>query len=186
MVRTVCVANEKIKLLFAQERDRRLIYELSLEDENVILAMFNHAEDFRWEELESEKSDFFDGQPGLSKYLFIEYCGEIVGVFCHEYHDALVPNMEFHIWLRSTKYIGKGIGPQSVQLMREHISKEYGVETFLMRPWIKNLRAIKVYQKCGFEIIEDFVLEDYYTKDEIEQYGNGPYLKDETVNMVAK
>ena len=186
MERKVYIENDEIKLLFAKEADRKLIYDLSFEDMDVILSMFDKPEDFHWEELRDAESFYFDEKDGKSKYLLIQYENKIVGVFCHVYHDAVIENMEFHIWLRSTKYTGKGIGTKVLNMMLNKINEQYEIDTFLMRPWIKNPRAVKTYEKCGFEVKSNFNLCDYFTKSEIEIHGNGAYSVEETVNMVCK
>ena len=197
MERKVYLSINNINLLFAKEDDRKLIYDLTIEDKEIVESMFNEANDFHWEEIRDEKSLFFDEQSSRNKYLFIEYEKEIVGVFdientstgkivfYHIYHDSIVKNIEFHIWMRSMKYTGLGIGTQVLNGMIEYLNKEYSINSFLMRPWIKNERAIYTYQKCGFEIVENFELNTYFTKEEIELHGNGAYTKEETVNMVC-
>lgn len=184
MERNICVSIDKINLLFANESDRRLIYELALEDKEVALSMFNKSTDFHWEELRDEKNFYFDEQPGRSKYLLIEYDKEIIGVFCHVHHAALIENIEFHIWMRSLKYTGRGIGTQVLNTMLKYLKDKYDINTFLMRPWTKNIRAVATYKKCGFEVVENFPLTSYFTKEEVALYGNGAYSEEETVNMV--
>ena len=55
-----------------------------------------------------------------------------------------------------------------------------------MRPWIKNQRAIRTYEKCGFKVTNPFDLTLFFTQEEIEKYGNGAYSVEETVNMLAE
>ena len=185
MKRKICVTDGEINLVFAKETDRRLIYDMSVKDAEIVLSMFDNPADFRWEEIRDERKEFFDEQPSLNKYLLIEYNNEIIGIFCHVHHLASIVNMEFHIWFVSTKYTGKGLGTKVVQMMKEYISKSYQINTFIMRPWIKNPRAVRTYEKCGFEVTNPFDLELFFTPAEISKYGNGAYSVEETVNMVA-
>jgi len=185
MKRRICVTASELNLLFARESDRRLIYDMSVKDTQIILSMFDKPADFRWEEFRDEKKEFFDEQPSLNKYLLIEYNNEIIGVFCHVHHPAHIVNMEFHIWFVSTKYTGRGFGPKVVQMMKEYINKSYQIDTFMMRPWIKNPRAIRSYEKCGFEVKAAFDLTLFFTAEEIAKHGNGAYCVEETVNMIA-
>ena len=185
MERKICVTDGEINLLFAKETDRRLIYDMSVEDPEIVLSMFDDPTEFKWEEFRDEKAEFFDEQPSRTKYLLIEYNKEIVGVFCHVYHLAKTENMEFHIWFVSTKYTGKGMGSRVVAMMKEYIHKTYNIDTFIMRPWIKNPRAVRTYEKCGFKVVDDFDLNLFFTEKEIEKHGNGAYSVQETVNMVA-
>ncbi len=185
MKRKVCASDELINILFARESDRKLIYDLSIKDNEIILAMFDDPTDFRWEDIRDEKSEFFDENASLNKYLLIEFNNEIIGIFYHTYHPALIANVEFHIWFVSKKYTGRGLGTKIVSMMKDYIHTTYQINTFIMRPWIKNPQAIRTYEKCGFEIIENFDVEAYFTSEEIAIYGNGAYSVEQTVNMVA-
>ncbi len=186
MKRRKCISDNEINMLFAKESDRRLIYDLSIADSDIILSMFDDPNDFLWEDIRDEKAEFFDEIASINKYLFIEYKGEIIGIFYHTYHNAPIENVEFHIWFLSKNHTGKGFGTKVVSMMKEYINKKYNINTFMMRPWIKNPTAIRTYEKCGFEIKEDFDLSLFFTAEEIEKYGNGAYSVEETVNMVAK
>ncbi len=185
MKRKVCIAHGEINMLFAQETDRRLMYDLSIKDSKIILCMFDNPDDFRWEDIRDEKEEFFNETPSIHKYLLIEYNNEIIGIFYHTRHAAPIENVEFHIWFVSSKHTGKGLGTRVLTMMKEYIHTTYGITTFIMRPWINNPQAIRTYEKCGFEIKTDFDLHSYFTSEEIALYGNGAYSVEETVNMVA-
>ncbi len=185
MMRKICICDGNINMLFAQETDRRMIYDISVEDKEIVLSMFSDIGGFKWEDIRDEKSEFFDECASMNKYLFIEYNNEIIGIFYHTHHLAAIDNVEFHIWFVSKKHTGKGLGTRVVSLMKEYIHKTYGTTVFLMRPWIKNPQAVRTYEKCGFKIVPDFVLADFFTPEEIEIDGNGAYSEEETVNMVA-
>ncbi len=186
MKRKICISDNEINMLFAQEADRRMIYDKSIEDINIILSMFDNPDDFKWQDIRDEKDEFFDEIASLNKYLLIEYNNEIVGIFYHTNHLAKIENIEFHIWFVSKKYTGKGLGTRVVTMMKKYLNEMYGATVFMMRPWIKNPQAIRTYEKCGFEIMPNFNLNAYFTADEIAIYGNGAYTVEETVNMIAK
>lgn len=185
MDRKICVSDGEIDMMFAKESDRRLIYDVSIENTDIILSMFDDPAEFRWEDIRDEKKEFFDEKPSLNKYLLIQYNNEIVGIFIHIHHKAPIINEEFHIWFVSNKYTGRGFGTKVVSMMKDYIHETYDINTFMMRPWIKNPQAIRTYEKCGFEIVEDFDLKSFFTQEEIKKYGNGAYTVEETVNMVA-
>ncbi len=186
MKRKICVSDNEINMMYAQENDRRLIYDLSVVDSQIILSMFENPDDFKWEDIRDEEAEFFDEKESMNKYLLIEYNDEIIGIFYHTLHKAYIKNVEFHIWFVSKKYMGRGLGTRVVSMMKNYIHTKYGINTFIMRPWIKNLQAIRTYKKCGFEIERHFKLDNYFTADEIAEYGNGAYAVEETINMVAK
>ncbi len=185
MSRKICVSHDEISMVFAQEADRRLIYDLSVQDSKIVLSMFDNPNDFRWEDIRDEKDEFFNEQASINKYLLIIYKDEVVGIFYHTRHAAPIENVEFHIWFVSSKHTGKGLGTRVLTMMKEYIHTTYGITTFMMRPWIKNPQAIRTYEKCGFERKADFDLHSFFTAEEIALYGYGAYSVEETVNMVA-
>jgi len=183
MTREVYVENESVKLLYADDSDRRLIYDMAFEDEAIWRSMFECKNSFDWAELRDEEDHFFGSDPGMSKYLLIQCEGTIAGTISHTYHDGKVKSFELDMWLRSSAYTGKGVGSTAMQILIDHLVRQYGITTFIIRPWTKNERAIKAYEKCGFRHCPDFVVSDYYGKY-LEQYGDGDYGVGETYNMV--
>lgn len=185
MNRKICASDGEINMLFAREEDRSLIYKMSIQNNDILLSMFDDPSEFKWEHIRDEKCEFFNEKESLNNYLIIQYNNEIVGFFIHLHHLSPINNEEFHIWFISKNYTGKGLGTRVVTMMKNYIHKTYGINTFIMRPWIKNPQAIRTYEKCGFKIIKDFDLNLYFTPKEIEKDGNGAYSVEETVNMVA-
>lgn len=170
-----------IKLLFAEEADRLLVYDMSTEPE-IFNSMSVGDNFFPYDEIENEDPEFFNGQDSYNKYLFIEYNGELAGVISHTYNDAPIQNFELDIWLKTNSLTGKGIGSRSIRHLAEYLFKKYKIDTFIMRPYIKNTRAVKAYQKAGLKIVDNFEPNKYYTKY-LEEYGEGDYGAD-TANMV--
>jgi len=185
MKRQLYTISDDIKLLYAEDTDRRLIYDMVFEEEEIWKSMIENKEDFPWSDLRDEEPHFFGVTPGLCKYLLIEYDGKIIGSISHTYHDGKIPNMELDMWLRSSKYAGKGLGSTAMKLLIDSLAKDYNINTFIIRPWIKNPRAIKAYEKCGFAVIDPFNPEDYYGKY-LEIGAQGDFGEEETVNMMLR
>jgi len=183
MNRHVYIEKNGIRLLYAEDTDRRLIHDMAFEEEEIWRSMFDNKEHFDWSELRDEEPHFFGSTPGLSKYLLIEYDNQIIGTISHTYNDGRIPNMELDMWLRGTKYTGKGIGSNAMKLLIDSLVKNHGIKTFIIRPWIKNPRAVKAYEKCGFVVTDTFNPGDYYGKY-LEEWGQGDYPEGETVNMI--
>ena len=55
---------------------------------------------------------------------------------------------------------GKGIGTQMINALLKFLNSEMDVDKVVLDVKCTNLRAIKVYEKCGFRIVKD--LEDNY------------------------
>lgn len=185
MNRQIYLEKDNIKLLYAENSDRRFIYDMAFEESEIWQAMLKNKDDFDWAELRDEEEYFFGSEPGKNKYLLIQYQDEIIGTISHTYNDGKIENLELDMWLRSTKYTGKGIGPAVMEMLINNLVKQYGIKTFIIRPWLKNHRAVRAYEKCGFRQYKDFVPSDYYGKY-LEQYGEGDYCAEETANMVLE
>lgn len=157
---------------------------MAFEEDEIWQSMIEHKEDFGWTQIRDEENHFFGNEPGKSKYLLIQYQGEIVGTISHTHHDGKIESFELDMWLRSVKFVGKGIGSTAMKMLIDSLVQQYGIKTFLIRPWYKNSRAVKAYEKCGFQQCKDFVVSDYYGKY-LEQYGDGDF-GDETFNMILE
>ena len=46
------------------------------------------------------------------------------------------------------------------------IESKYHANTIILRPFKRNLRAIKCYQKCGYQIIKEYQEKDTVGKEE--------------------
>jgi len=183
MNRQLYTEKNEIKLLYAENTDRQLIYDMVFEEDDTWKAMIENKEDFPLSALRDEENYFFGAAPGLSKYLLIEWNNEIIGSISHTYNDGKIPNLELDMWLRSSKYTGKRLGSSAMKLLIDSLVRDYGIKTFIIRPWIKNPRAVKAYEKCGFVVIDTFNPEDYYGKY-LEVAAQGDFGVEETVNMV--
>jgi RimJ/RimL family protein N-acetyltransferase len=179
------IYNQKsgMALLYAENTDRRLIYDMAFEEEAIWRSMIENKEDFPWSVLRDEEPHFFGAAPGMSKYLLIELDKLIIGSISHTFNDGKIPNMELDMWLRSSQYAGKGLGSKAMKLLIDSLIKDYGIKTFIIRPWIKNQRAVRAYEKCGFMVEDTFNPDDYYGKY-LEVAAQGDFGLEGTVNMV--
>lgn len=180
--RKVYMHNEDLELVYTKDSDRRLIYDMAFEEDMIILAMLPAKEYFPIEKLLEEEDYFFGEEPGDSKYLLICYQDRIVGTISHTRHDGKVDSMELDIWLRSVSYTNRGIGYRAMSMLIKQLVKDFGINTFLIRPWKRNKRAIAMYQKCGFQEKKDFKVEKFYTTY-LKEEGAGD-VPGETLNMV--
>ena len=158
---------------------------MAFEDPGIWRSMLEKKDDFDWSELRDEEEQFFGSVPGKSKYLLIRYQGEIVGTISHTHNDGRIENLELDMWLRSEKYTGRGIGSAVIAMLIDRLVEEHGIRTIIIRPWVKNSRAVRAYEKCGFRRRNDFDPADYYGTY-LERYGEGDYGRLETANMVLE
>lgn len=83
---------------------------------------------------------------------FIVYAGDQMSGYCQIIHRP--DNLEVGFALHPD-WQGKGIGSVSVQLLLDHIKSFSSGKSITLIVKKDNLRAIKLYEKCGFVIIHE-------------------------------
>ena len=63
---------------------------------------------------------------------------------------------EYDIFIGDESYLSKGIGSKVIELVNYKIYNEYLGDAIILRPFKRNTRAIKCYQKCGFNILYEY------------------------------
>jgi RimJ/RimL family protein N-acetyltransferase len=97
---------------------------------------------------------YFDGSaPKLGRSFLILVDGEPVGQV--NYNDIAERNgrkgTELDIWLRSQSVCGQGYGTDALLVLCTFLHEHFGVEEFMVQPSARNPRAIRAYEKAGFE-----------------------------------
>lgn len=95
------------------------------------------------------------------KLFFINYNNKNIGfVQIYEYIDKKYDGLntdnniyEYDIFIGEDEYLSRGIGSLIINYINEFIYKEYSCDCIILRPFKRNIRAIKCYQKNGFKII---------------------------------
>ncbi len=59
--------------------------------------------------------------------------------------------VELDIWLSAEANCGRGLGTDAIEVLCGYLEAELGVRTFMMQPSARNPRAIRAYEKVGFE-----------------------------------
>ncbi len=67
---------------------------------------------------------------------------------------------EYDIFIGDSDYLNKGIGKKIVSKTNDYIYSKYDADAIILRPFERNIRAIKCYQKSSFEIIYKYMSED--------------------------
>ncbi|MBE6158310.1 MAG: GNAT family N-acetyltransferase [Firmicutes bacterium] len=63
--------------------------------------------------------------------------------------------IEFDIYM-DNMFIGQGIGTEVVKKECKFIFDNYNCDAIVLRPFSRNIRAIKCYEKCGFKFIKEY------------------------------
>jgi|LGOV01.1.fsa_nt_gb RimJ/RimL family protein N-acetyltransferase len=180
----ICKISERINLEFARIHEKELIYKMLISPD-VYSFMFDDKHPAPTLEEFSEEPDFlYCGKPNIEgNYLIIKYQGIVVGSISYSLNEGTIKSYEIDIWIANQEHLGKGIGTESITMLIDYIIEKYGVYTFIIRPWRKNIKAINTYKKCGFVEMDKVNLIKYYSDVDYEEYGNGDY-GEETVNLV--
>lgn len=116
---------------------------------------------------------FFDGSmPQIARSYIIEVKGIPVGHINYDSLDSVAHRAELDIWLRSSRYCGKGYGSDAINTLVTHLHSEFDVQEFILRPSRRNPGAIRAYERAGFrEVNMPF-------DEQTRRYGKGDYNDD--------
>lgn len=182
--KAITIQGEHISLEFAHLEDKKLIYNMLVSSEVKHLMFDEEHPAPTWQEFNEEPDSLFSGSPNeVGNYLLIKVDGEVIGTISYAFCQGKIKPAELDIWISSNRNTGKGYGTKAIKLLFEFIDSYYNIKTFIIRPWAKNINAIKAYEECGFKEIKTFYSLDYYSEDEIALYGEGDY-GDETINLI--
>ena len=63
---------------------------------------------------------------------------------------------EFDLFIGEEGYLSKGIGTIIVKEINNIIYSNYNADAIILRPFKRNIRAIKCYEKCDYKIINEY------------------------------
>ena len=67
---------------------------------------------------------------------------------------------EYDIFIGEEDYLSKGIGSNVVNLVNKMIYEDYNADAIILRPFKRNIRAIKCYEKCNFKNVYEYIGKD--------------------------
>jgi len=175
------IKGEKVELVPATLDDKQKIYDWCFHSETT--KSHSGPPDYlenpisTWEEFfdEGYVDYFFTGmEPENGRGFMILYDREPIGFISYCSFHLKPRKSEFDIWMHSEAHCGKGFGTDAIVALSGYLNKNIGVTELIMRPSVKNTRAVKTYMKAGFEKSDkspsDFLLPEY-----IPLYGDGDY-----------
>ena len=74
---------------------------------------------------------------------------------------------EFDLFIGEGDYLSKGIGKLVIDYLTNYIYSNYHADSIILRPFKRNIRAIKCYQKCNYNIINEHIGNDTQGNKEI-------------------
>ncbi len=108
-------------------------------------------------------ADELASQSAVSQYFVAELEGEAIGALQiidphlepTHYWAAIEPNLRaIDIWIGSPQALGKGYGEQMMRWALRHCFANESVKAVVIDPLASNQRAIRFYERLGFERVE--------------------------------
>ena len=184
------IKGSKIRLVPAALDDRRKIYEWCYQSD--ITKCHAGPPDYPNNRIPSYEEFYDSDDGGYLEYYFtgekpndgrgflIVHQDEPIGFVSYcAFH--LKPGIaELDIWMSSEANCGNGLGVDALISLGDYLGKEMNIRELIMGPSIKNTRAVRAYEKAGFQKADQpmsaFLLEEY-----VPLFGEGDYGAGETV-----
>ena len=175
------IKGNKVELVPAELGDKQRIYEWCFHSETTK----SHAGPPDYPETPiATMEEFLDGgyadyfftgaQPENGRGFIILHGGEPAGFISYCSFHLKPKNAELDIWMNSEANCGKGLGTDAIISLGAYLNKNMGVDELIIRPSVKNARAIKSYMKAGFKKA-DKSSGDYLPDEYMPLYGAGDY-----------
>jgi RimJ/RimL family protein N-acetyltransferase len=112
-----------------------------------------------WEEFQQDYSDSYFRDTGNDKGRnFIILLGNTeIGTIGYDNLNKQLCQVDIDIWMREERYCGHGYGTEALNCIVNHLHAIYGIRTFRLDPSARNTRAIRAYEKAGFQIDKTYV-----------------------------
>jgi RimJ/RimL family protein N-acetyltransferase len=185
------IKGNSVELIPAKLEDRRKIYEWGCQSE--ITKYHAGPPDYpehpvpTWEEFcEDYVEYYFDGsEPKKGRGFIIIFDEEPIGFISYASFHLKRYKTELDIWMNCEENCGKGFGTDAIIALGGYLNKNMLINELIMRPSIRNTRAIRSYMKAGFEVSK--LSPEWYLLDEyVLIYGSGDYGIGGDVLLVKK
>lgn len=110
------------------------------------------------EEIKQKYSNkLFNSQQQL---FYISYNNKYIGLVQYYISDYKFENSkkiyEYDLFIGIYEYLSKGIGKQIIHKVNEMIFMKENTNKIIIRPFTRNIRACKCYEKCGFKKTKEY------------------------------
>ena len=109
---------------------------------------------------------------GIQKLFIFQCDGKDIGlVQIYKYDDYIkIDNYnniyEYDLYIGEEDYLSRGVGTFVVNEIDNYIYNDYNADAIVLRPFSRNIRAIKCYMKCGYDKIDEYDGHDTLGNDE--------------------
>lgn len=146
------IKGERVDIRPATLADRRMVWEWSeLSDIAPLVQSAEGPESFDQFCAGWEEHYFSDGFPELGRGFIILFKENPVGFVAYNDIDPQHRRTELDIWLTCEAQCNHGYGPDAVQTLCDHLYSQLGVREIYIQPSARNPRAVRAYEKAGFQ-----------------------------------
>jgi RimJ/RimL family protein N-acetyltransferase len=176
----IMIKGNKVELVPATLEDRQNVYDWCFQSETTKshsgLPDYPEAPIATWEQFCEDYTDYyFTGtQPSDGKVFIIRHDGEPVGFINYSSFHLKPHTSELDICIGRESNCGKGLGTDAIITLGNYLNKTLGIHELIIRPSVKNTRAIESYKKAGF-VISDTSPCNYLRDEYVVLYGDGDY-----------
>ncbi len=143
-----------------------------------------------WEQFKEDFEDFYYQEVTREKgsVMIILHNEEEIGCLCYACFHLKPQKAELDIWLKGKEYCGIGYGTNALIALCEYLELNYNIKDYIIRPSIKNYRAIRAYEKVGFKKVrkddKEKTINDFLVHEYLGEYGDGDYGFEETEVLI--
>jgi aminoglycoside 6'-N-acetyltransferase len=95
------------------------------------------------------REELIEPDPEVTVFV-VEFRSQVIGAIqFSEVDDPMYRHASIDLFL-SAEHVGKGLGPEAIRAMSEHLFRARGHHRIVIDPAADNLRAIRAYGKVGF------------------------------------
>ena len=180
-----------VKLIPATLDDRQNVYNWCFQSETTKshsgLPDYPEAPIATWEQFCEDYTDYyFTGtQPNDGRVFIILHDEESIGFINYSSFHLKPHTSELDICIGREDNCGKGFGTYAIASLGDYLNKAMGIRELIIRPSVRNTRAIESYKKAGY--VRSDTPPCHYLKDEyVPLYGDGDYGTDGTMLLVKR
>lgn len=143
-----------------------------------------------WNMFQEDFEDFYyrEESQNLGSVMLIEKDSVEIGCLCYACFHLQPRIAELDVWLNSRKYCGKGYGTIALEMLVDYLRESKMIKKFIIRPSVKNIRAIKAYEKVGFRRVnqKEYTIKKYLREEYVAKFGDGDYGFEDTLILTLE
>lgn len=189
------IKGNKIELIPATLGDRQRIYEWCFQSETTKyhagLPNYPNMQIPAYEEFYASDNGgyteyyFIGAKPKDGRGFLIVNKDEAVGFISYCTFHLKPAIAELDIWMNAEANCGNGFGVDALISLGDYLNKEMDIRELIIAPSIKNTRAVRAYEKAGFQKT-DKAMTEFLTDVYVPLFGDGDYGADETVILIKQ